>query len=209
VFFSPNDTDHNGVPGVTVADEGYLEREWATGGCSTTIGSRIPSSVNTIAGWSLGRLGPLYFLAANPARWSEIHTVILFDPGNQSEMASSCDGSAGLNVNALLVKWLKASPVNQLILLTGFVSEEHTIQLPGNVGLGESHYHGLWDYYLKGLWLQAWSVRSRARVCDYNNLGHADVLRDLYSVVKQSGAGARPSTCPTSAAAHPPELWNP
>jgi hypothetical protein len=136
----------------------------------------------------------------------------LFDPGNEGNMTGSgaCDSALSLSINSLLSGWLAIDPHNELIVLTGYDSEEHTVNLPIiHVGLGESHYHGLWNYYLKDLWAMPWSVRSRAQICDYNNLGHEAVLQDFYTIVKQSGDGNRPNACPSSPQAPSPTAWNP
>ena len=169
VFYSPNGLS-TALSGITVADDNLPESAWAPGGCNTSKAGDFPSTVNTLAGWSKGRLGPMYFLASNSSRISEIRTIILFDPGSEANMAGGCDGSLSPSINSLLVTWLNNNPANKLLILTGYDSEEHTYDVPlAHIGFGESHYHGLWNYYLKGLWSQPWSLRSRAQICDYNN----------------------------------------
>jgi hypothetical protein len=199
------------APYLNVADENIADHEWISGNCNPLppIPLFVPESVNTLAGWSSGRLGPMYFLHNFPGRWNEIHTIILFDPGTYEEM-SACDAKLSPSINAMIASWLQHSG-NELLVLTGSVSEEKPIQLPHSwVGFGTPKFTGLWNYYFHDLWDESASVRARAVVCDYDNLGHPEVLEDFYQVVKASGMGFRPSGCPVSPAVRGgPTQWSP
>jgi hypothetical protein len=174
----------------------------------------IPASVNTLAGWSLGRLGPMYFLHNYPNSWGQIHTIILFDPGSYSEMTGGpnegCDSKLSKpSINEMLAKWLR-TPGNELLVLAGIFSEEKPYRIPGTeVTWGNPRYTGLWNFYFHDLWGEPPSVRSRAVVCDYDNLAHAKVLEDLYPVVKASALGFPPEGCPVSPSAPTPTRWSP
>jgi hypothetical protein len=141
----------------------------------------------------------MYFLrAANDLERARIQTIILFDPGSAANMsAPGCDADSGLDINGHLAAWLAASKTHRLIVLTGHDSEEHTF---GN--FGRSTFAGLWHYYFAGIWNQAFA--NQAQVCDYNNMGHADVLREFAGVV-----GAPPSGCPAAPGQPLPVAWNP
>jgi hypothetical protein len=200
VFYSPL-APTGGLAGLNVADDQLTVSAWATGTCSTGPAAsleRVPSSVNTLSGWSKGRLGPMYFLeSAGQSRVANVHYIVLFDPGSFDEM-SGCDG--GLrpeSINTLLAEWLHENRNNRLLVLTGHDSEEHQF---GRIG--RSFYHGLWHYYFAGIWNKHFA--NQALVCDYNNLGHPDVLKDFYGVVRYP-----PSGCPVSPSAPRPVAWHP
>jgi hypothetical protein len=191
VFYSPNDTP-NAVPGLTLADLNIPYSQWAVGNCSASGAANIPNGVSTLSGWSIGRLGPIYFLAAAGQRVSQVHTIILFDPGNTANFQGSCD--MDYNINALLANWLQSSGSNRLIVLTGLVSEEQQG--------GKSKFAGLWRYYFAGIWNQPFA--NQAQVCDYHNLDHQSVLTDFASMVQNPISG-----CPTAPGAPNPVAWNP
>jgi len=168
----------------------------------------LPTSVNTLAGWSNGRLGPMYFMHNYSTEWSRIHTIILFDPGSYGEM--NCDRElTHPSINEILVKWLQ-SPDNKLLVLAGLATEDWSGRIPHtSITWGEPKFTGLWNYYLHGLWYQSHEVRSRAIICDYNKLDHEQILRLFYPMVKASTLGFRPQGCPTSDLAPAPIRWSP
>lgn len=44
-----------------------------------------------LSGWSVARLGPIYFLAsASDSQKAQIHKIVLFNPGSEANM-SGCD----------------------------------------------------------------------------------------------------------------------
>lgn len=204
VFYSPNNTP-NAFPRLSVAELNIPLDEWDVGGCSASLAADIPNGVSTLAGWSLGRLGPIYFLAsATPQQVAQVHTIILFDPGDTSDFANpplwkrllgdqTCDWR--YPINGLLANWLSSNKVNQLVVLTGQDSEEKNSN-------GQSTFAGLWKYYFAGIWDQPFA--GQALVCDYNNLSHPQVLKDFAGLVQTPGQG-----CPTAQGAPQPVAWNP
>jgi hypothetical protein len=216
VFFWPD-----GVPAsMQVADSDFEASAWySRKGCNPVFPAPIllPGSVNTLAGWSSGRLGPMYFLHLFPQQWSQIHTIILFDPGNLENMSdpnpnAGCDSKLKKpSITQMLASWLK-QPDNELLVLTGAVSEEKPIafRIPGTsieVFAGKPQFHGLWNYYFHDLWQT--DMGSRAIVCDYDNLGHEAVLTLFAQIVKSTGLGFRPAGCPVSSQAALPVRWSP
>lgn len=156
----------------------------------------MPSSASTLVGWSESRLAPIYFLAANPGRWSQIHTIVLFDPGDTKDFTgSSCDSGHGYDINALLADWILSDPQgnNKLFVFTGERSET-------------DGFHGLWTYYFAGIWNQ--SFASQAIVCDYSGMGHPDILQNFAGYV---GELSLTTTCPSSpdSTQYPLTQWNP
>jgi len=198
---------------MNVSDLDFDYPQWASGNCNPLPPGpiQIPASVNTLAGWSVGRLGPIYFLKDFPGQWPQISNIILFDPGSKSEMegAEGCDAMlTSPPISQLLVSWLKSPGDHRLLVLTGIRSEDWDAVLKG-VGIGKAHFSGLWHYYFSDLWSQPWSVRSRVQVCDYDDLAHEAVLDDFYQIVKATGLGIQASGCPVSPAAPNPVPWNP
>ena len=202
VFYSGTDTP-TGVPNITVADRNFGYNQWAIGNCQP--GGAIAfqgNNVNTLAGWSKGRLGAIYFLAAaGTQRVSQVHRIILFDPGSTADFTATSiwDKLTGVvacdqkyDINGLLANWLRSNPANHLIVLTGKDSEQKNSQ-------GVSKYNGLWKYYFAGIWNQPFA--NRAQVCDYNLMAHPDVLRKFAYIVKQNTV-----SCPRGPNLVP---WNP
>jgi hypothetical protein len=189
VFYSPdNDPSTNQAVG-PIADLNIPYAMWTSADCSWSEAVDIPSGVSTLAGWSLGRLGPIYFLAgATAAQKAAVHRIILFDPGDSSDF-SGCD--THYDINALLGQWLASNSENRLTVFTGLRSEMKS----GN----RSTFAGLWKQYFAGIWNQpfAW----QAQVCDYDAMGHAEILTHFWTFVQN----------PTDACPSGPNLtaWNP
>ena len=118
VFFSGT-SDSTGGSGHQVASVDYpLSALSGPPTCALAGGTVMPPDTTTLAGWSGGRLGPIYFLkTANPAQYAAVHKVIFIDPGNSSDFVP-CDARA--NVNALLAIWLKANSRITSSYLPGF-----------------------------------------------------------------------------------------
>lgn len=205
VFYSPNNDPTAGVGAGAIADLNIPLAGWTTDTkCGDAEAADIPAGVSTLAGWSVGRLGPIYFLAAaSAAQKAQVHRIILFDPGDTTDFVSpgfpkdifrqACDQN--YNINALLVAWLGLSPSNRLTVLTGLDSEEKT-----GGDQGRSTFAGLWKYYFAGIWNQpfAW----KAQVCDYDGMGHPEVLKNFAYIVNHPP----PGPCPAGANLTP---WNP
>jgi len=193
------------------ADKNVAFSDWDTGGTCRPDSAHfnLPGTVNTLAGWSGSRIAPVYFLAANPSRWSQIHTIILFDPGSYDEMydgGSGCDKRLSPSVNSILAKWLESSQ-NRLLVLTGQVSEEKHEFL--GVRWGKAQFAGLWNFYFHDLWPKSADIRSRAIVCDYDYMGHDEVIEDFWQIVKAAAAGNGRDSCPLSLQAPDPIRWSP
>jgi hypothetical protein len=208
VFFSGTDVA-KGSAAEDVSDKDYALNDWATGG--TCKGDRIPSlvpdTVDTLAGWSRGRIGVVYFLAnASQEQRDRIHRIILFDPASLTDIegsfgifhyGSACDFE--FDVNDLIAKWLESDSRNQLIVYTGARSE---VKKDSDDPKSESTFAGLWKYYFAGIWEKPSS--DRALVCDYNVLSHEDSLSQFASTVKHPR-----NDCPAAPAGHPLQAWHP
>jgi hypothetical protein len=212
VFYSPNGNPE-GVSVPEIASTDLASSKWSTGdACSDSkVLSVTPNGTATLAGWSDARMGPIYFLeAANTQRRAQVHTIILFDPGDSGDFEkaslaktvwdkihgvdpTSCDWQ--YPINSLLANWLSSNHANRLIVMTGSASEEPNA--------GKSTYAGLWHYYFADIWNKPFA--KQAQVCDYAGMGHPEVLEKFSGIVKSTPAGCPPSP----SHAHPLTAWNP
>ncbi|HZQ64443.1 MAG TPA: hypothetical protein VFA66_04365 [Gaiellaceae bacterium] len=198
VFYSPNSTP-TAFSGYSAADFNLPYGSWVAGNCSAARASVIPGLATqdvaaTLSGWSIGRLGPIYYLSsAGSQRVGQVRTIVLFDPGNSSDMRASCD--VRYDINSLLANWLRANGGTHLIVLTGQLSEE--------AKAGKSSFAGLWKYYFAGIWNQPFA--DRALVCDYKNLDHKLVFKYFSWMARNPVIGA----CPTDNRAPAPVAWHP
>lgn len=141
--------DNNRPLGITYSD-------WAEGGCSPDAAATHPSDRNlhVLVGYSLGRLGPIYFLR-HRSRWSEIDTIWLLDPGPKSRMDSpGCDGQLAptRRPGEDLAEWLAGGSNRRLIVIAARSTN----------GDGRA---GLEQYYLNDIRQMPSDVASRAFLC--------------------------------------------
>lgn len=207
VFFSGTNSAR-GVAAHNVSDRDYALNDWASNGnCKGGhIPGMVPDTVDTLAGWSRGRIGVVYFLAnATEDQKSKIHRIILFDPAATSDIAGSkffnrghgCDFE--YDVNKLLADWLNSSAQNRLTVIAGMDTEmKENVDDPSS----RSTFAGMWKYYFADVWNQPFA--DRALVCDYNMLSHNDSLRDFVGLVK-SGS----NDCPAAPEGHSLQAWHP
>ena len=151
--------------------------QWtSTTACSSANANGFPSwlapnnkYITTAAGWSLGRLGPVYTLEAtqnNPGggRWQEIDYILLLDPGNYAELVgNACDTQN--NRGQLFTKWLKANPNAKLVVLAG-------------ARTGESSHRGIQALYFDYLRASG-GPRDRVLVCNYDGMAHPAVYNNF------------------------------
>lgn len=216
-FFSGTgiDTGTSNVP--RHSDVQYFAlNDWAGGNCTldTVWGDiqNMPSTVNTLAGWSRGRLGPLYFLwVATQAQIAQIHTIILYDPGSTIDFGEppwykrlkgiqTCDWQ--YDPAAIYYGWLQSNPQqNRLIVITGQDSEMKQNPKDPN---SSSTYAGLWQYYFSQIWGTPYA--EQVTVCDYNDMSHAGTLENYYGLMDTTFSG-----CPSAPPNTPQQLttWSP
>ena len=207
VFFSGT-AGARGVAVENVSDRDYALDDWASGGdCKGDhIPGMVPNSVDTLAGWSRGRIGVVYFLAnASAEQKSKIHRIVLFDPGATSDIAGSkffnrghgCDFE--YDVNRLLADWLSSDTRNKLTVIAGADTEMKEDPADSS---SRSTFAGMWKYYFAGMWNKPFA--DRAVVCDYNSLSHNDTLREFAGLVRSGG-----DSCPAGPEGHRLQVWHP
>lgn len=185
MFFSPNDVP-TGLEGIEVADLNVPVADWAAGNCQAHQADDAANgkSYESLASWSKGRLGAIYYLmAASSAQTAAVDRVVLFDPGSLSDMEGSwwkeileptCDHR--LPINSTLASWLKSDGGNRLIVFTGRDSQMKPC------ATCEPTYAGLWKHYFADIWNQPFADQSV--ICNYDDMDHAKVLREFSSYAR-------------------------
>lgn len=162
------------------------QNEWSNFNCGPAFPEvSLDGKITTLAGWSLGRLGPTYVLQHAPARAASVDFIVLYDPGSwydyfdQSEPAS-CD--LNYDQSWLYRQWLERDPDNQLLILAGHQTRD------------EGSSHGLYGGIRLALFHEMGGTvaAEQVLVCRYDELDHPGVLREFDGVAAE---GPRTS-CP-------------
>lgn len=214
VFFSPNQYPDGLNIGDRIADHQITFENW-TDATRDVIGHwsdpnpcdyhkainavaaiRTSRGIDTLAGWSKGRLGPVYVIS-DPTWRTRIHRIILFDPGNTSDFSpkESCENK--LPVGRWLAEWVSSNPHNELLVLTGEASDEWE-----GGSAGRSTFHGLWHWYFPQIWNQPFA--GQVHVCDYPFTDHETMLWAFSSIVE-----APEPLCPNTPWNSKPQPWSP
>nr|AIA11780.1 hypothetical protein [uncultured bacterium]AIA12023.1 hypothetical protein [uncultured bacterium] len=158
--------------------------------CSSANANNFPSLYNnkyitTAAGWSVGRLGPVYTLEATQdnqtgGRWQEIDYILLIDPGNYTDFfySGSCDTANSRG--PLFTKWLKANTNAKLVILAGKRTGEN-----GHRGIQELYFNYLRNNNGPRTSTDA---RSRVLVCNYDGASHDAMYADFMNEVNRPPA---------------------
>ncbi|MGH3721457.1 MAG: hypothetical protein ACRDRI_21935 [Pseudonocardiaceae bacterium] len=172
--------------------------DWAAGSCSSSKGGNFPDvvggkRVTTLTGWSLGRLGPTYFLASSFNRAGNINSVILYGPGSYNDYfgAGSCDRN--YDQSDLYARWLRLSSGNRLLILAGAVTADysHKVNGYGHAGIQNALFGKI----------RGQAVANQVLVCNYDSTSHPDVLRNFSYLMTQGPQ----SSCPGK----PNWAWHP
>jgi hypothetical protein len=139
---------------------------------------RRPSRTFTrLVGYSLGRLGPAYYLQQMEQRHvvSAVRSVILLDPGVAEEF--DCDDKSGAGYT--YATWLRQNPANRLLIINGEAT-------------AADKYKGLRDTYLSKLTAQTVgaNVGDRVLVCDIPSIKHRrmdEAWKHLIPAATQTG----------------------
>jgi hypothetical protein len=142
----------------------------------SSIGSE---PITELAGFSLGRLGPIYFL--RKSSWvGQISYILLLDPGTASEMQASCDSNSNIAPASALARWLGTRAANQLVVLAG----------PATLS---DKYAGLDKYYLSSL---SPSQQQQVLICSATSPDHDSFLEDQKGGFGWMVSAPPPSSCP-------------
>lgn len=174
---------------------------WSLGTCSGAKAGGFPDAVGgrrvtTLAGWSIGRMGPIFFLRDNPTRRSNINYVLLFDPGTYDELTGNCDHGS---ISKVLANWLSANPDNRLAILAGSTTRDLKSRN------GRYAHRGIQEVYFGDI--RGQGIRDQVTVCNYDQMSHRDVWVQFRHLMNQAPIT---SSCPTAPnGTRPDALWHP
>jgi hypothetical protein len=152
--------------------------DWTIDDCSPYASDDFPSDagLHILAGYSLGRLGPVYFLRAAEARWSEIDTIYLIDPGPLDEMSASCDARRDRGrPSEVLQRWLAQGANRRLVILSGQASQA-------------DDGAGIKVFYLYNIYRSTEDVADRVFYClDNTGTAHKDMVKEFIPSLRRLG----------------------
>jgi hypothetical protein len=188
------------------------DNQWHKGS-DCTAGYAIPNLngsangklINTLAGWSYGRNGPIMFLEARPTWWTQIHYILLFDPGSLDDYKNGVCDTKYPNKSFVLADWLAQSPANRLVVLAGAVTADYSDPLNGYAHAGIQNYlfPAIRSYPIIG----GRNIRKQVVVCNYDGMKHEDVWINFKDEMNKSPITL--STCPTAPGYSHIVSWNP
>ncbi|HEX9153316.1 MAG TPA: hypothetical protein VF809_00685, partial [Candidatus Saccharimonadales bacterium] len=215
VFFAPGNgdvvdyqgqkvtmTEPNGV--YVMGKEGNKHTRWAAGNCGFEAADdferKVDTTITMLGAWSIGRLGPVYYLQnAKTEERGNINYILLIDPGNRDELVNNtCDRK--YDQSEAYAKWLAEDKNNRLTILAGELTE--------NRGTANGKYaHAGIQNTLFGK-IRGTGLASQVTVCNYSKIGHADMYRNFQGYL----AGPRittPSECPRDTSGRRVTGWRP
>lgn len=145
--------------------------------------------LTTLAGWSAGRLGPVYFLSSKSPWKAMISHIMLIDPGSDVYLdASSCD--AKYDQSRLYADWLARSARNRLTILAGDPTAHCRPGPCDFAGIKKKVFPRIISHPKIG----NRSIRNQVTVCYYAKLIHEDAWLRLRGAM--NSAPPNPTTCP-------------
>lgn len=210
--FGPNDW----TPGKGGTVQNVPIGDWAPGSCDTSKAlSRVPATAFNLAGWSKGRLGPVYALArADVAREQRLNTILMIDPGSLKELSGGCDNAAVAvgysstkqRPGAILARWLKDNTTAHLVIYAADATADKAS------AVGNNAHRGIQEIYFNDL-RRAGADLSRVLVCNYwqqsgtwsGNTNHEAVYRASQNFLPNPS----PSSCPTLSGFNLGAQWHP
>lgn len=134
--------------------------------------------IGTLAGFSLGRVGVISFLAlATVEERKQLEYALLIDPGNFEEL--SCDRD--LRAGYLLVRWLRTNPAARLVVISASVSQQERSK-----GIQRTYFDAIRKYP---------GLPGRVLTCRYAKLTHDDAFQTSQYWI-QNRIGATKGSCP-------------
>ncbi|HEU5380015.1 MAG TPA: hypothetical protein VFV38_31720 [Ktedonobacteraceae bacterium] len=160
---------------------------WAPGHCQYGGGVTNPYNgywVSILGGWSLGRLGPIYYLMhATSEQASHIHSILLIDPGRAKEMGEACDAKLPMTPSYYLANWLSLNQHNHLMILAADAT-------------GADDGDGLTYYYLTAI--QQEGLLNQVTICWDDKLDH-EAAYQRYAANSVTSLISHPSNdCPAN-----------
>lgn len=167
----------------------------------TANGERI----TTLAGWSLGRIGPIMFLDVGIPWRQQIHYILLFDPGSRSDYYTGVCDKQYPTMSNIVANWLIENPQNKLVVLAGDVTADyqHPVNGYGHAGIQNKLFPAIRDTYV-GV---GRNIRKQVVVCNYPGMNHGDVWIKFRQYMNVPPITL--STCPKTGHYQHIESWNP
>jgi hypothetical protein len=114
--------------------------------------------INRLAGWSLGRLGPIYALKYlkdhNRAAAARINYVLMFDPGSPTNFGPCDYDRTNVQADSTLAWWLGLSSDNRLVIMSGYPT-------------ATNWHQSIQTAYFPAIKQAGAAARSRVLVCNY------------------------------------------
>ena len=166
---------------------------WTAGLCDPSKAAAFPSvisgeAITELAGYSLGRLGPIYFLKQPPSWASQISYILLLDPGGLSDFAGSCDTEPSIAPWQLFNAWLVGRSTNRLVIMSG-------------TDTSSLEHAAIRAYYLRNM--SAATTARQVLVCD-KTIAHDDFMKNEKGGFGWMVGGHPPQSCPSGT-----RRWNP
>ena len=173
VFFEPK-----GHTTLTPAWWNLMYPDWRGGSCiynKQAVSDPFHGAwISQLSGWSLGRLGPAFFLnSASTTMRSHVHQVLLVDPGNTTDFAGSCESSryGHFSISATYADWLAMNPNNKLVIISAQAT-------------ASDNHVGLQNYYLKTI--KQRGLNRQVLVCNDDRISH-DAAFNKYAMDRAGG----------------------
>jgi hypothetical protein len=153
-----------------------------TSSCNSNraVPRRSDGPFTRLVGYSLGRLGPAYYLQQFEQKKTEsaVRSIVILDPGVGGEF--DCDKKSGAGYT--YATWLRQNTNNKLLIITAETS-------------AKDDYQGLQDVYASKLTAATVGsdVADRVLICDAPKVKHGDVDEKFSSLV----GGATRTSCPS------------
>jgi hypothetical protein len=161
--------------------------------------------ITTLAGWSSGRIGPIMFLDVGYPWRSQIHYILLFDPGSKSDYYDGVCDKQYPSMSNIVANWLIENPQNKLVVLAGDVTADykHPVNGYGHAGIQNKLFPAIRDTYVGG----NRNIRKQVVVCNYPGMNHGDVWIKFRQYMNMPPI--TPATCPKIGHYQHIESWNP
>jgi hypothetical protein len=222
IYYSPYNEDHPEwkLQGASQTETKYRHQWQSDRTCGTdkaAIG--VPDSVHQLAGWSVARLAPAYYLAEAQAaplpqqpdpRLKQMNQLFWIDPGSGGEFNGACDVRQ-LQVGPIFRKtpaqvitdWMITNTAAKWIILAGPLTAENSHQ-----GIQEVYFNTVRDTQDR----TGVDLRSRILVCNYKNVrlqppastSHEQMFLDASKYV-----GTQLDDCPALEHADSDGSWHP
>lgn len=170
---------------------------WTAGPCDPTAAASVPrvareQAITQLAGYSLGRLGPIYFLKKATDRWADIDYILLLDPGGVDDLSGSCDSNQDIAPWHLLDDWLASRSTNRLVIMSGKLTSS-------------AEHSAIRAFYLREM--SDVMLKQQVLVCDAD-LNHDDFMKDPDGYGWMVG-GHAPHSCPAGSKSYtvPKHPW--